>query len=321
MEGLVQITKITKSEIKGITSYTLYDSGEMEECRVNQYNKINTKYGQLIPFYEELGIRRKDKSSFSLYINGNLKSISLNEQTEINTTFGKFPAEFITFYESGAINSLFPLDGKLSFSWSEEEEGRLVEKFLFKTKAGDFSAKINGLRFYENGSLRSIVLWPGEIVEMNSPAGRIPVRNGFKLYENGKLESLEPAYPFEVKTPIGSIKGYDSSAIGADADKNSLRFDQMGNVMSIATTGEVNIKNKITGKTDYLASRLRIGLMDDDYVKIPLIFSFYKDKVVIDDGEKKYEWQLDETDMVIEYDCSLGISSCYGNCADCQGCS
>jgi len=105
---------------------------------------------------------KKQLAVLSFYKSGNIKSISLEQQTEISTPIGIFPAELVTFYEDGSINSLFPLNGQISGFWSEEEEGELAQKYHFSFPFGDFYAKIIGLRFYPDGRVRSLILWPNE---------------------------------------------------------------------------------------------------------------------------------------------------------------
>lgn len=315
------VVTINKEEIKGITSFTTYEGGELEECRLRDYNVIKTKYGDLIPQYMNPGIRRKDGRALAFYKNGMLRSISLNEQTEITTTIGDYPAELVTFFEDGSIDSLFPLNGQLSFSWSEEEEGNLTQSFDFKFEFGSFAAKISGLRFYNNGNVRSLILWPGEIVEINSPIGKIPIRIGFKLFEDGKIESLEPAIPYEVNTSIGLIKAFDTLALAVDADRNSMRFDRQGNLISLVTSGDVVIVHNITGTKKLISSGLRLGLMEDDLVKIPISISFHKDTVKIDNGKEEFVWNVKEYTFEFIYDDKLGKKPCYGECSVCTGCS
>lgn len=311
------MVKMNKDEIKGITSFSTYESGELELCKVDAYNVIQTKYGKLIPQYEELGVRRKDAKAFSLHKNGMLKSISLNEQTVLKTPIGEFPAELATFYEDGSINSLFPLNGRISFSWSVEEEGKLAQIFDFNFPFGSFSAKISGLRFYKQGKLRSLILWPGETIEVNAPVGKIWIRIGFKLFKEGMIESLEPASPYLVNTPIGFIKAYDTSALAVDADKNSMRFDKQGNLVSLVTAGDIIIISKSTGERKTVSSRLQLGLMDDDFVKCPITISFQGEVVKIDDGKEESQWIISKFAFEFVYDETLGKKPCYGDCSAC----
>ncbi len=307
--------------LNGVTSYTAYDNGRMEKCRLSAYNVIPTKYGQLVPQYRNPGIRRKDSKALSFYPSGSLRSISIDSQTGITTGLGIFPAEFISFYEDGSIDSLFPLNGRISFSWSEEEEGQLAGKYDFDLSIGKFRAKLSGLRFYPDGGLKSLILWPGEIIRIHTPVGWMPIRIGFKLYEDGSLESVEPAEPVYVNTPAGPIKAYDTTAIGVDADRNSLRFDRKGNLLSLATSGDIVVVNKISGDRKIVSSRIRPGLMEEDFIKLPVYIAFAEQKIMIDNGEEQAGYVTEECLLNIVYDRELGESACYGDCSLCKGCS
>ena len=48
------------------------------------------------------------------YDNGGIKSIYAQEPVKIKTSIGIIKAEFITFYESGAIKRIFPVYGGTS---------------------------------------------------------------------------------------------------------------------------------------------------------------------------------------------------------------
>jgi hypothetical protein len=304
-----------KNKISGITSFTTYENSEMETCKLNAYHLIMTKYGELVPQYKEFGIRTKDSDALGFYENGTLKSISLEAQTNITTPIGIFPAERVTFFEDGSLNTLFPLNGKISFSWSEEEEEGLAQSFDFDFPFGRFTVKIIGLRFYQTGVLRSLILWPHQVINLHTSIGQIPVRIGFELFENGILKSLEPAEPTWINTPIGLVRAFDSNAVGVDADKNSLEFDEKGNVISVTTSGAIMIDQEM------ISSRLRIGLMDDELVKMPIKIAFRQEEVIIDDGIKQCQYVINQHVFKILYDESLGKKACFGDCSGCSECS
>lgn len=311
---------IAEYGLKGVTSYTAYENGRIEKCRLSAYNIIPTKYGYLVPQFNNPGIRRKDSKALSYYKSGKLRSISLEEQTGITTSVGTFKAELITFYENGSIDSLFPLNGQISFSWSEEEEGGLAEVYDFDLPIGKFKAKISGLRFYPNGSLKSLILWPGEVIELNTSFGRIAVRNGFKLYENGSLASLEPAEPIYVNTDAGLIKAYDSDAVGVDADNNSLKLSEEGKIIGLATSGDILISNTRSGEKRVISSVIRPGLMED-FVKVPVHIEFKGQQIGIDNSKEQVTIPFNDCVLKIVYDKGLGKSACYGDCSMCSGCS
>ncbi|AKB78754.1 hypothetical protein MSHOH_2271 [Methanosarcina horonobensis HB-1 = JCM 15518] len=311
------MSTVELSGIKGITSFTTYDNGELNECKLNDYNLIHTKYGDFVPQYGDPGIRRKQLKALSFYKNGKVKSISLEQQTEVNTSIGTFPAELVTFFEDGSLNSLFPLNGQISGFWSEEDEGALAQKYDFTFPFGSFNVKIIGLRFYPGGKVRSLILWPTETITINTPAGKIPIRTGFKLFEDGSIESVEPAKPVPVETPIGSINVYDANALGIDADKNSLGFDRNGRLTSLATFDIISVK-KSNGERKIIFPKLKPGLMED-YEKVPVKLFFGEDSVTIDDGMRATEYSISECIFKITGGDYTETTTC-GDCSKCKGC-
>jgi len=308
---------VETSGIKGITSFTTYDSGELKECKLDDYNLISTKYGDLVPQYGNPGIRKKELKALSFYKSGKIKNISLEKQTEISTPIGIFPAELLTFFEDGSINSLFPLNGQISAFWSEEEEGALAQEFDFAFPFGKFSAKIIGLRFYQDGKVRSLILWPTEKIIIDTPAGKMPVRIGFKLFEDGSIESVEPANPVTVKTPIGSINAYDADALGIDADTNSLRFDRTGKLISLITFDIITVR-KSNGEKEIIYPKLRPGLIEE-FEKVPIKLLFDDDIVSIDDGTEKADYRIPECTFLIMRGNYIETKTC-GDCSSCKGC-
>lgn len=306
-------------EIKGVTSKTTYDDGQIKECKVNQYNEIFTKYGKLVPWYQEFGERQKDARSMSFYPNGNIKSIFLEKQTEVETPIGVFPTELITFFESGEVNSLFPLNGQIGFGWTEEDEKKLTKEFSFEFPFGEFSSRIIGLRFFKSGALQSLILWPGEVIELDTPAGRLPVRIGFRLYENGELESIEPAKPVELKTPIGEITAFDLYALGMDADFNSVRFDEDGSLNCVYTNSDIVALNKVNGQRDVIYQNMRLDMTSDDLIKVPVKLYFQDEKVTIDDGVEARSYKIADCTFLLLYDGSFIDKKCSpgSDCSDC----
>jgi hypothetical protein len=315
--------EIKMSEINGITSSTAYESGETKECRVDAYNLIRTKYGDFVPQYKDLGIRKKELKSLAFYKSGNVRSISLEQQTNVETSIGVFPAELVTFFEDGSLNSLFPLNGQIGFSWSEKEEGELSKIFAFNFPFGQFSAKIIGLRFYQNGNLRSLVLWPKELITIQTPLGEMKVRVGFTLYEDGTLESFEPWEPENIQTPIGAVIAYDSAALEVDADNNSLKLDKTGRLISLTTSGDIIVVKNAKGETKPIFPKLRQGLEADEMVNVPIKLRFYENTVIIDDSLEAVEYKTNDYKFNIINDCKIKRKSCGGDGGGrgCSGCS
>lgn len=310
-----------REKIKGITSSFTFEDGSISECTLDKYNEVETSYGTFVPHYERADIRSKDNRSLSFFRDGSVKSINLEGQTRILTSIGEYNAELITFYQDGSLNSVFPLNGQIGFSWSEEEEGKLATPYHFSFSFAEFSAKIIALRFYPNGSLKCLVLWPGEIIEVSTKYGIIPVRIGFKLYESGTIESLEPATVVSLNTLIGEIKAYDTLANGVDAGKNSLSFYEDGTLKSVATCGKIFIKNKETGIYENFISKSNLGLTDDDYYLVPIKITFEDNIVVITDGEKEATYQIENYEFFFYYEEDFHKKECYGDCSQCSsGC-
>ncbi len=308
-----------KIRVKGITSYTTYETGELKECKVNEHNVVKFKNTELVPRYKEPDERKRDAKAMSFYRNGNLKSIALEEQTEITTPIGVFPAELVILYEDGEIDSLFPLNGQIGFGWSLEDEEKLLKEFIFDLSVGKFTAKIIGLRFYNSGRLKSMILWPREIIKLQTPIGARQARVGFRLYENGALESFEPAKPMIIKTGIGDIIVFDQNAVGMDADYNSVRFYPDGNLLKVSTNSDIVINNKRSGQRVIIYQQMRFAMTSDKMVKIPVKIIFKSDEVIIDNGVQKEAFSISESKFLFLHDGSYMEKKCSPG-SDCSGC-
>jgi hypothetical protein len=224
-------------------SYSCHPGGELEGVKLSKKNMLITHAGELVPAYTET-YRRKNKYSVEFYKCGLIKAVALDEVQEIQTPIGGFPAELVTFFETGELKRLFPLDGKISGMWSVEEEKTLAVPLSFELPFTVFTAIISGIAFYQSGDIRSITLFPGETVPVTTRYGEIPARNGFSLYQAGKLESLEPSAPAVIQTPIGAISAFHPNAVGINADSNSLVFDESGQTIALTTA-----HNRIAAQT------------------------------------------------------------------------
>jgi len=320
-EGVISMLTIKTEAIHGVTSCTTYENGNIKACKVNQPNTISTRYGDLTPQFSSPDERKKDMKALSFYENGNVKSIALEKRQKIDTPIGTLTAEMITFHESGTIDSLFPTNGQIGFGWSLDDEAKITERYDFQFPFGAFSARIIGLRFYESGQLSSLILWPGEIVKIETPIGTIPIRIGFKLYENGTLQSIEPAHPIILDTPIGSITAFDYTALGMDADFNSITFDTEGHLSSIMTNSDFVIKNSIDGQRETVFQHLRLDMLSDNYLKIPTSIHFAGDQVTFYNNEKKITYTINENKFLVLYDGNYLDGACSpSDCSECVGC-
>ena len=224
--------------LTAITTAKTYPDGSLRSCMVNQENRLTTPVGEIIPQYRsaEFGERqKKHRSSLDFFENGELKSASLDRPALLNTPIGPMKAELVTFYQDGTLNRVFPLNGLIDGFWSETNERDLAEVLELELPTGPIRAKVISLHFYPGGSLKSVTLWPGEVITVETPLGPISCRTGISFYEDGTVRSLEPSRAVELSTPIGPIKAYDPDIIGMHADQNSVQFSPTGALTAVST--------------------------------------------------------------------------------------
>lgn len=265
--------------LQGIISFELYPDGSLKECVLGEANNLKTPYGDMVPQFQNDGLRRKYVKSLSFYPEGNLKSISLQKQVAFHTSIGTFPAELVTFHPNGGVKRLFPLNGKISGFWSEGEEYRLAPESEFHFPFGDFKRKIIGIQFYQNGAVKSLTFWPQDKVMLDSPVGLIETRIGFSLYPDGRLKSLEPAKPTLVPTPIGEMEAFNIDAVGIHGDINSLCFTADGKVKELVTSTD---QITVTGRHQEFIYQpgLKPSLFDEEKMDtVPLKIEFKGDQV------------------------------------------
>ncbi|QOX64826.1 hypothetical protein FRZ06_16465 [Anoxybacterium hadale] len=284
------------STLSGVHSIQRYQSGTVKSCMLSEENKISTCCGDLVPRFTGGEARQKFTGALTFYESGEIKRISLENQTIIATPLGLYPAELLTFYKSGALYRFFPLNGKLSGYWTEQDESALLVPLEIKLSSGSFTAKIIGCSFYENGSLRSVTLWPGQQITLKAWNIEYSVRIGFSLYENGQVKSLEPGKPVLVKTPIGEMIAYDDSALGIHADTNSLCFDDQGDIIALTTSShQVRITN-LEGESLLIAPlKMPHPLTDDQFITLPVKVIFTKDLVSLFSGTCEQQFSLSES--------------------------
>ncbi|MEQ8199473.1 MAG: hypothetical protein ABRQ27_15980 [Clostridiaceae bacterium] len=284
---------------KGVTIVGSYDTGEPEDFKFSEKNILNIQGSDFIPLYYIDDHRRKDLPSVRLYKSGKIKSLSLQELSRVPTKYGEYEVEKIIFYENGGFKRLFPLDGKISGYWTEEDEKCLAKEYTFKFPFGDIEGKFISMHFYDTQELKSLTLWPKEIVEVNHGGKRIKSRIGISLYKSGKLRSCEPNASTLIKTPIGEIDAYDKNAIGVHGEDNSLKFYEDGSIKSLITsTNIIRIKDKEGEETIHSPREERLFVNSDIPDIITMHVEFKGDKVVVD-GE--YEYDLNENSFKIDY--------------------
>ncbi|MFL0194297.1 hypothetical protein ACJDU8_01710 [Clostridium sp. WILCCON 0269] len=290
--------------LKSLNYVKYYEDGSIKECTLDNLNKLETPYGLLIPKYEYGEERSKHIPSIAFYNNGNLKKVYLEKQTDVNTPIGILPAEFITFYENGSIKRIFPLNGKITGYWSEEDEYNLAEEIELDVSIEKLKEKVIAVRFYENGSIKSITFWNKNNVKLNSPLGNVYVRIGASFYEDGELKSFEPSKPTPVSTKIGTIMAYDTEAIGIHGDSNSVKFSNEGRVESLITSTDTIEVISRKGEKKLYKPLLKPSVIDENFMEVvPLNIEFYKNKVKFTSGiHHRFldEYIVDEYDFYIK---------------------
>ncbi|MDD3268639.1 MAG: hypothetical protein PHX14_04900 [Syntrophomonadaceae bacterium] len=266
--------------IKGISSYELYPDGGIKECMLNEANEIETPWGKLIPQYQDGNIRRKYINSLKFYPSGSLRSIALHQQTSFKTPIGSFPAELVTFFENEQIKRIFPLNGKISGHWSEEDEFKLAREFDFEFSFGKFKKKVIAVYFYESGSVKGLTFWPGDSVCIHTPIGEAEARIGITLYQSGKLKSFEPNTPVAASTPIGEIIAYNPDAIGIHGDMNSLVFYEDGKLKALLSSHNLVTITDQNGEKEAVSPRLRRSQLDDSKIDIVPLAIIFNDNTV-----------------------------------------
>lgn len=304
-------------KLREISIYSTYSNNQLKDCVLNEKIELPTPLGMLIPQYEHASVRRKYTYSISFYPTGSVRRIALQDQTYVETTLGKLPAELIIFYESGNIKKLFPLNGHISAYWDENDEYGLAENLCLNFPFGSLNAKIIGIGFFENGTVKSITLWPNETIQITTPIGEQQVRIGFSLYPNGKIKSFEPANPINIMTPIGLIKAFDKNASGITGDKNSLNFNDDGSIKSLITSNtKITVQTKGYIVKEYSPCYIREMQEHEIFFK-SLKIDFDKSKIRFNDND---EYVIEDTLFHIEPYKSNLISKC-SDCSNCSQCS
>lgn len=276
-------------ELRGVEFRTLYSNGKTDGCLVKEENILNTPYGDLIPQFETEDMGRRQLKPFYFYKSGSIKSVPLQSQTLIRTPVGGIPAELVTFYESGALKRIFPLDGKLSGFWTAKNEFALAEEITVESPLGSLRAKFIAIQFYESGALKSLTLWPGEFLTLSTPAGQIRVRTGIAFYENGAIRSLEPAGVVKVETPAGTMTAYDNDPQGVHGDLNSLEFNLDGVVMALKTVSEEVVITDQLGEEHLFRPWLKDNPCGAERkVVVPLKVRFSEGRIIIDDRHESF---------------------------------
>ncbi|SHJ34704.1 hypothetical protein [Parasporobacterium paucivorans] len=284
--------------IKGITRASYYPDGQLRECRLVEENRISTEAGILIPKYDFYETRTKSRNAMEFYASGELKSAYLEKRQQIETPFGKIMAEMVTFYEGGSIRRVFPTYGQISGYWSEKEEGDLLEGIGIQTDRLQINAKLSCISQYPSGKLKSLTLWPGETVTVDTSYGPVTARIGISLYENGVIKSLEPSRGTPISTLAGEFITFDLNAMGIHGDRNSLCFYENAAIKSL-TTMHSGIRIAGDGKMETITPVLVPSMADIEIMVIsPIKINFGEKGLAVTDSlggkhlfsEKEYEF-------------------------------
>ncbi|BCS88024.1 hypothetical protein [Pseudodesulfovibrio sediminis] len=243
---------------------------------------ISTQYGPLTPQHTSDDLRQREILPVEYYPSGAIKSIPLEKQTIIETPVGTIPSELVSFHENGVINRIFPLNGKLSGYWSQEDEFELAESITIPTPIGRITAKLLSISFHENSAIRSFTLWPGETVSTPTAKGPIATRIGVSFTPEGVISSLEPANPISVQTVAGEITAFDPDAIGVNGDYNSLGFNTNEEVIRVTTTLTKLTAIHPDGRTSIFTPEYRESWCGDTEEEVvPMMVRFLDDSVKV----------------------------------------
>jgi hypothetical protein len=226
--------------LEGLGAVDFYPNGVLRGAVLTEPNRVHLPIGEYTPNYHYDSPRSKHAPSISFFPSAKVKSVRFDRSEDIRLPSGMVvAAEKLSFYESGRIKKVFPLDGGLSGYWSEEDERTLAKKMDLTFSFGKLSLLVSALAFYETGQIRSVTLWSGEKLDISVGGTEYPVRIGFSLDPFGRVTSLEPQVPVKVSTPLGVLEAFDPFAIGLSADSNSLKFNEKGEVLALRSLIEL----------------------------------------------------------------------------------
>lgn len=241
-----------------------YSDGHVRCCIAAKRSPLDTPLGVLVPQFTANTVRKRHLPVILFHPNGMLRTLPLEAETIVPTPLGAMPAEQVTFYETGVLKRVFPLNGALNGYWTQEDETKLVRVLTLDTPLGVLQVSLVSAYFGPDGQLRSLTLWPGTTLDVDSPVGCIPTRIGVALHDAGTLDSLEPAVPVSVPTPLGPLLAYDPDAVGICGDRNSLRFRRNGALLGLSTTAHVFDVTLENGRVRRLSPPLRVNPCDGE---------------------------------------------------------
>lgn len=218
-------------EIPGDGTEEFYPDGTLMSITACCECRLSTPFGVFVPAYGSGDWRRKYRRSCGFYADGKLREIYLNSQTPVDTGYGMIPAELVTFYEEGGLKRIFPLYGKISAFWSEDDEFGLARDIVVEISGRAYAMKPEEIHFYPGGRIKDITLWREGPVFIDTRYGRIRTSVGFELYENGALKGIEPDFRTVIRIEGKEVHPFCPARFGAmHAENCSLQFDHDGSI-------------------------------------------------------------------------------------------
>ena len=172
--------------------------------------------------------------------------------------------------------------------------------------------------------MKSVTLYPGEMIFVRHKWVTGLVRYGIVFYENEDISSLEPAYPLLIETELGNFKAFDNNAVGITGDMGSLSFWDNGKVKTLksCTTG---VAIKTLEGTVRIAPHLVLSQLDISEMSIgPVAYEFSHNQTEVTDSDgKRHCFQKNEilemeTFEVKEMEAYIGCTSCSGCTSSCS---
>lgn len=299
----MEVIETKYGKISAYQNLEKHVSGSPASLTLTEKFELKTPVGVLTPQYEVDDHGRKMLKPTYFYENGNIRKVPLQDAAFIKTKYGILSAELVMFYKDETLKKLFPLNGKLSGYWGEEDEYTLSENIELKLPCGNINANIINIAFYKNGNIKSITLWPLETITVKTPVGEMKGRVGLSFYEDGSLKSLEPALPQVIETKIGAISAFDNDPEGIMGDINSLQFSEKGEVLSLSTTlNSILVKTADGEEIIYNPSEKESLCSENVSVTVPLKIEITEDKVRFN-KKSSDEYLLSECSFeILKYD-------------------
>lgn len=238
--------------------------------------QVKTKYGWFTPCSDASDLRKKYRCPVEYYHNGNVRSIYLQEPSVVKLDGGEYQAELITFYEDGSIKRLFPLYGQISSYWSVEDESQDAPEYVFTINGRQKKIRPQCIYFYPSGKIRSITIWPGDSLTVDTSKGPVTTNLGVELYEDSAVRSIEPVVGTVLETRYGNVKPFMVRKHMMHSEGASMAFDENGELISLAT---LNTSVEVQGQV-YKASGWRA----------PLVIFFTGDGLCIKGPENQDIW-------------------------------